>query len=110
MTRLAFTLLLTAALTGLAQAASEAERIATRTGEVIGAASMCGTPEGELLALSRKVIGWARDTAKDAGELRRAQAAHEAAVIRSAAQAKKAGEGACAATARAFRDLEKERR
>lgn len=110
MTRLSAAFLITVALAGPAQAASEAERIATRTGEVMGAAAECGLPEGELMTVARKVIGWARDTAKDAGELRRAQAAHEAAVNRSAARVQKAGVGACAATVRAFRDLERERR
>lgn len=71
------------ALVGLALAspilAASSEDVATRTGEIIGAASACGVPDDELIALGRKVIGWARDAARDAAELRRAQAAHEAA-------------------------------
>lgn len=111
MTRLpALTLALALAGPAPIRAASEAETIAARTGEVLGAAAACGVPEPELVALARKVIGWARDSARDAGELRRAQTAHEAAVGRAAERIQRAGEGACAGTMRAFRELERERR
>jgi hypothetical protein len=93
-----------------ALAQSEAERVASRTGEIIGAASACGVSDDELIALGRKVIGWARDAARDAAELRRAQGAHEAAVQRGAARIKRAARSGCGAAVQAFRELEGERR
>ena len=89
-----------------AQAISEAVAIAARTGEVIGAAATCGVPDGELTAVGRKVITWAKNAAHDAAELRRAQSAHETAVSRGAARVRRAGESACAATLRSLRELE----
>lgn len=89
---------------------SQAVTIAARTGEVVGAAEACGVPESELVELGRKVIGWARDTALDAAELRRAQQAHEAAVTRGADRMRRAGGKACEGAVAAFRDLERERR
>lgn len=55
-------------------AASEAESAAGRRGAVIGAAATCGVPESELVALGRKVIGWAGiplGTWRSCGALRR---------------------------------------
>ena len=89
---------------------SQAVTIAARTGEVVGAAEACGVPESELVELGRKVIGWARDTARDAAELRRAQQAHEAAVTRGADRVRRARGNACEGAVAAFRDLERERR
>jgi hypothetical protein len=45
------------ALVGLALAgpvlAASSEDVATRTGEIIGAASLCGVPDDELIAFGR---------------------------------------------------------
>jgi hypothetical protein len=63
-----------------------------------------------VIALGRKVIGWARDTARFADELKRAQTAHQAAVTRAAARLGKAGRRACEATLASFKALERKRR
>jgi hypothetical protein len=63
-----------------------------------------------MIALGHRVIGWAREAARDAAELRKAQTTHEAAVRRGAARIERAGRSACEATVRAFRELEAERR
>lgn len=89
---------------------SEAEAIATRMGEIIGGASACGIPEGELVALGAKLIRWARDAARSAAELKRAQDAHEAAVQRSAERIGRRRASTCDATVRTFRELEREAR
>lgn len=102
--------LLPVAAAGVAPERSEAVTIAARTGEVIGAAAACGVPEAELIELGRKVIGWARDTARDAAELGRAQSAHEAGVTRAAARVRQAGRGACDAALSALHALEREQR
>ena len=102
--------LLPAAATAVTPERSQAVSIAARTGEVIGAAAACGVPEAELVELGRRVIGRARDTARDAAELKRAQGAHEAAVNRGAARVRQAGRGACDAALTALHALERERR
>lgn len=100
--------LLPAATLAVTSERSQAVAIAARTGEVIGAAAACGVPEAELVELGRKVIGWARDTARNAAELKRAQSAHEASVTRGAARMRRTGAKACDAALAAFRDLERE--
>lgn len=99
--------LIVVAASAQAASRSEAEAIATRTGEIIGGASACGIPEGELVALGAKVIRWARDSARSAAELKRAQEAHEAAVQRSADRVGWRGASACDATVRTFRELQR---
>lgn len=89
---------------------SPAVIVSIRTGEVIGAAEACGVPHTELVELGRKVIGWPGKPARHAGELQRAQAAHESAVGHAAARVRRAGQGACAAAVRSFRQLERDRR
>jgi hypothetical protein len=86
--------------------AQPAVDIASRTGEIIGAAEACGMPAGDLISLGYVVIGWARAQARTKAELRRARAAHEEAVTRGAARIQKEGPGACAAATAAFRDLQ----
>lgn len=68
-----------------------------------------GRPDGELVGLSRRLTAWARETASDAIELRRAQARQAMFVDLGVAWIAMSGEGACAATVRSFRDLERER-
>src|SRR4051812_12524089 len=81
----------------LRASADTAVNIASRTGEIIGAASACGMEAGGLLAVGYTVIGWARDQARTPAELKRARAAHEAAVRRGAARIEKQGPAACPA-------------
>lgn len=99
-----------AAATAVTPKRSQAITLAARTGEVIGAATACGVPEAELMELGRRVIGWARDTARDAAELKRAQRAHEGSVTRAAARVRQTGRGACDATLAALHALEREQR
>ena len=99
-----------AAATAVTPERSQAVTIAARTGEVIGAAAACGVPEAELVELGRRVIGWARDTARDAAELKRAQRAHEVSVTRAAARVRQTGRGACDAALAALHALEREQR
>jgi hypothetical protein len=86
--------------------AQPAVDIASRTGEIIGAAEACGMPAGDLISVGYVVIGWAREQARSRTEVRRARAAHEAAVTRGATRIQKEGPGACAAATAAFRDLQ----
>lgn len=102
--------LLPVAAAGVTPERSEAVIVAARTGEVIGAAAACGVPEAELVELGRRVIGWARDTARDAAELKRAQGAHEVSVTRAAARVRRSGRGACDAALAAQHGLEREQR
>ena len=88
--------------------ADTAVDIASRTGEIIGAASACGMGAGDLLAVGYTVIGWSRDQARTSAELKRARAAHEAAVRRGITRIDKQGPGACPAAVAAFRDLQRE--
>ena len=89
------------------QAHSPAIALAANSGEVIGAASVCGVPEARLVALGRKVIGFIRDLATSAEELRAAQAAHESAVQRSAAVASRNKAEACGSAFNRFEELER---
>src|SRR4051812_40552785 len=70
----------------LRASAETAIDIASRTGEIIGAASACGMEAGDLLAVGYTVLGWARDQARRPAEVRRAETAHQAAVTRGAAR------------------------
>lgn len=74
---------------------SRAVILAAQSGEVIGAASVCGMPERELVEVGRQVIGQIRDLATSDGELARARRAHEEAVSCGAERATRAGEKAC---------------
>lgn len=96
--------------TNPALAANASEAIATRAGKLVGWAGAGRVSDDELVAVGEKVIGWARQAARDAVDLQRAQAAYEAAVMRGAARIERTGQGACEATVRAFRELERERR
>jgi hypothetical protein len=51
---------------------SPAELIASRTGEVIGAASACGISDERLIRVGEVVIGMARQAARSPEELSRA--------------------------------------
>jgi len=88
--------------------AETAVDIASRTGEIIGAASACRMGAGDLLAVGYTVIGWSRDQARTSAELKRARAAHEAGVRRGATRIDKQGPGAWPAAVAAFRDLQRE--
>lgn len=101
--------LLPASATAVTPERLQAVTIAARTGEVIGAAA-CGVPEAELVGFGRRVIGWARDTARDAAELKRAQMAHEVSVTRAAARVRQTGRGACDAALTELHALEREQR
>jgi hypothetical protein len=94
-----------AGLYGHAKAETSVD-IASRTGEIIGAAEACGMGAGDLISVGYMVIGWAREQARSKAELRRAQAAHEAAVTRAAARIRKEGPSACPAATAAFRELQ----
>jgi hypothetical protein len=91
----------------LRASAETAVDIASRTGEIIGAASACRMEAGDLLAVGYTVIGWARDQARTPAELKRARAAHEAAVRRGVARIEKQGPGGCPAAVATFRDLQR---
>jgi hypothetical protein len=86
--------------------AETAVNIASTTGDIIGAAEACGVGAGDLLSVGYVVIGWAREQAHSKAEVRRAQAAHEAAVTRAAARIRNEGPRACPAATAAFRDLQ----
>lgn len=111
--RVLFTLsvaLTPAEVTAVTPERSQAVMVAARTGEVIGAAAACGVPEAELVELGRRVINWARDSARDAADLKRAQQAHEASVTRAATRVRQTGASACDVALAAFRELEREQR
>lgn len=78
-----------------ALAISDAELIAARTGAFIGGAERCGVPHDKLVAVGRNVIGKGRAAAHGISDVRRAQAAHKAAVIRGAALVSSLGVSAC---------------
>lgn len=84
---------------------SRAVILAAQTGEVIGAASVCGVPEKALLKVGREIIGRIRDWATTPAEIERALLAHERAVERGAARVRRAGEGACHEARERFRAL-----
>src|SRR4051812_12240171 len=86
--------------------AQSAIDIASRTGEIIGAAEACGMPAGDLISVGYVVIGWAREQARTKAELRPDQGAHEEAVTRGAARIQNDGPSACAAATAAFRDFQ----
>lgn len=83
--------------------ATPAERMATRAGEVIGAASACGVSEDRLVAVGRTVIEIIREVARSPAELRKAQAAHERAVTLAASRSE---QGDCATHVAAFERAE----
>ena len=49
--------------------AETAVDIASRTGEIIGAAEACGMGAGDLISVGYVVIGWAREQARSKAEL-----------------------------------------
>ena len=92
----------------LRASAGHALDIASRAGEIIGAAASCGIEAGDLLVVGYTVIRWVRDEARTPAELKRARAAHEIAVRRAADRIEKQGPGACPPATAAFRDLQRE--
>jgi hypothetical protein len=92
----------------LRASAGHALDIASRTGEIIGAAASCGIEAGDLLVVGYTVMGWVRDEARTPAELKRARAAHELAVRRATDRIEKQGRGECPAATAAFRDLQRE--
>lgn len=79
------------------------------TGPMICGVVVGVRPDGDVVALGRKLKDWARDTALDAKELRRAQAGQGLLVNFGVAWLARAGEGVGARTVRSFRELERER-
>ncbi|MBM0206112.1 hypothetical protein JNW90_26160 [Micromonospora sp. STR1s_5] len=63
---------------------SQAESMAWRSGEVIGAASACGVPESRLIAVGRITIGLIREVASSPAQAERARKLHEQIVTRTA--------------------------
>lgn len=96
--------------TNPALAANASEALATRAGRLVAWAGTGGVSDDELVAVGEKVLGWARQAARDAADLQSARAICETAAMPEAAPVERTGQGTCEATVQAFRELEWERR
>ena len=97
------------ALTGRAAAItplSQAESMAWRSGEVIGAAAACGVAESRLIAVGRVTAGLISQVARDRAEAERARKLHEQVYARTVA-ARRDRQTDCAAAVQAFERAER---
>lgn len=85
---------------------SQAESMAARAGEVVGAAAACGIPGNRLIAVGKTAIALVREIARSEMEVRKAQVVYERGAWRGEADVRRRGPSICPAVIRTFERAE----